>query len=56
MLFLFYRGCLYICIKCLYVYIFIFIFYVLELGRMLYVFYIVLFLMYVDEWFIYVNF
>lgn len=50
------RGCLYTCTKCLHVYIPIFTFYALELGRMLHVFYIASFSMYVDEWFIYANF
>lgn len=44
------RGCLYTCTKCLHVYIPIFTFYALELGRMLHVFYIASFSMYVDEW------
>lgn len=44
------------CTKCLHVYIPIFTFYALKLGRMLHVFYIASFSMYVDEWFIYANF
>lgn len=50
------RGFLYTCTKCLHVYIPIFTFYALKLGRMLHVFYIASFSMYVDEWFIYANF
>lgn len=38
------------------IYLYIFTFYALELGRMLHVFYIASFSMYVDEWFIYANF
>lgn len=48
----------YTCTKFLHVYIPMFTFYALELGsaRILHVFYIASFSMYVDEWFIYANF
>lgn len=59
------RGCmnvifisqrLFIYMYKMFTYIPIFTFYALELGRMLHVFYIASFSMYVDEWFIYANF